>query len=250
MIFKKGKTMIHLVICDDDRDFALRLKTELEKLLAERSMSARILAFASAEEIGQETLADCEIAFLDIDFAGKRYNGIDIARRMRRSGSEAVIVFVSNFVEYAPEGYEVQAFRYLLKDELPRKLAACLDQILEQQRTRKMTFRIQSEGEQISLALSEVLYLESMGHTLLYHVLQKGFAPDRVYSCYGAIGKMEEELAQRGFLRTQKSYLVNMAHIRKFNSRELLLSNGVSLPVSDKSYAACKRQYLLWRGKQ
>ena len=250
MIFKKGKTMIHLVICDDDRDFALRLKTELEKLLAERSMSARILAFASAEEIGQETLADCEIAFLDIDFAGKRYNGIDIARRMRRSGSEAVIVFVSNFVEYAPEGYEVQAFRYLLKDELPRKLAACLDQILEQQRTRKMTFRIQSEGEQISLALSEVLYLESMGHTLLYHVLQKGFAPDRVYSCYGAIGKMEEELAQRGFLRTQKSYLVNMAHIKSFNSRELVLSHGVSLPVGSKSYAACKRSYLLWRGRQ
>ena len=61
---------------------------------------------------------------------------------------------------------------------------------------------------------------------------------------------MEEELAQRGFLRTQKSYLVNMAHIRRFNSRELLISNGVSLPVSDKSYAVCKRQYLLWRGKQ
>ena len=217
--------MIHLVICDDNRDFALRLKTELEKLLADRSMPARILAFTSAEEIGQETLADCEIAFLDI-------------------------VFVSNFVEYAPEGYEVQAFRYLLKDELPRKLTACLDQVLEQLRTKKTAVRIQSDGEQISLALADVLYLESMGHTLLYHVLQKGFVPDRVYSCYGAIGKMEEELAQRGFLRTQKSYLVNMAHIRRFNSRELLLSNGVSLPVSDKSYAVCKRQYLLWRGKQ
>ena len=32
--------MIHLVICDDNRDFAWRLKTELEKLLADRSNTA------------------------------------------------------------------------------------------------------------------------------------------------------------------------------------------------------------------
>lgn len=97
--------------------------------------------------------------------------------------------------------------------------------------------------------MRDIVYLESMGHSLIYHVRCKGYEPDRTYSCYGAIGKMEEELAGIGFLRTQKSYLVNMAHIRKLSSQELLLSNGVRLPVSAKNYADCKRQYLLWRGK-
>lgn len=241
--------MIQILICDDDRAFALRLKESVEALLEEKRTAAKVSVFCSAEEIGGETLSGCDVAFLDIDFTGKEYNGLDIARRIRANGSDAVIVFVTNYVEYAPEGYEVRAFRYLLKEELPRKLEDCLWQILEQLRTEKSDIKIQVEGEQISLPIRDIVYLESMGHTLTFHVRCKGYEPDRSYSCYGAIGKMEKELSARGFLRCHKSYLVNMAHIRKLNSAQVLLSNGVSLPVSSRGYADCKRQYLLWRGR-
>ena len=241
--------MIHVLICDDDRAFALRLKESVEAILEEKRTAAKVSVFCSAEEIGGETLSSCDAAFLDIDFAGKEYNGLDIARRIRSLRNDAVIVFVTNFVEYAPEGYEVQAFRYLLKDELPRKLEGCLGEILRQLRTEKSDIKIQVEGEQISLPVRDIIYLESMGHTLIFHVRCKGYEPDRTYSCYGAIGKMEAELSARGFLRSQKSYLVNMAHIKKLNSAQVLLSNGVSLPVSSRGYADCKRQYLLWRGR-
>ena len=60
---------------------------------------------------------------------------------------------------------------------------------------------------------------------------------------------LRRPLAGRGFLRIQKSYLVNMAHIKKLSSVQVLLSNGVSLPVSSRGYADCKRQYLLWKGR-
>ena len=241
--------MISIVICDDDAAFAQRLKAAVETILERGKTAARIHAFSSAEEIGQETLADCDVAFFDIDFAEKSYNGLDVARRLRALRDDAVIVFVTNYVEYAPEGYELRAFRYLLKDELAQKLPSCVEQALEALQRERSELKILIDGEQIALGVRDIVYLESMGHSLIYHVRCKGYEPDRTYSCYGAIGKMEEELAGNGFLRTQKSYLVNMAHIRKLSSQELLLSNGVCLPVSAKNYADCKRQYLLWRGK-
>ena len=37
--------------------------------------------------------------------------------------------------------------------------------------------------------------------------------------------------------------------IKKLSSAQVLLSNGVSLPVSSRGYADCKRQYLLWKGR-
>ena len=239
-----------ILICDDDRDFARGLKTSVEEILEKKHIAGKVSLFHAAEEIGGETLTGFDLAFLDIDFAGKAYNGLDIARRIREKGADTVIVFVTNYLEYAPVGYEVRAFRYLLKEELPKKLEDCLEQARGQMRKEKSDIRIQVEGEEITLMLRDVLYVESMGHSLIFHARCRGYDPDRSYSCYGAIGKMEEELSPRGFLRTQKSYLVNMAHIKSFNSRELVLSNGVSLPVGSKSYAACKRSYLLWRGKQ
>ena len=242
--------MIHVLICDDDAAFAARLKGAVETILESGGAACRIAVFSAAEEIGRETLSLCDIALLDIDFAGKEYNGLDIARRLRAERSDAVIVFVTNYVEYAPEGYEVRAFRYLLKEEIERKLPGCVAQALEQLRREKSDVKILSEGETIALALRDILFVESMGHTLLYHVRYRGCVPDRSYSCYGAISRAEEELAPRGFLRVQKSFLVNMAHIRRLSSAELLLDDGRSLPVSAKNYAACRRQYLLWRGRQ
>ena len=67
-----------------------------------------------------KNIAQYGILFLDIDL-GKE-SGIDLARKMRKMNPEAVLIFVTNFSEYAPEGYEVDAFRYLAKSELEKKL--------------------------------------------------------------------------------------------------------------------------------
>ena len=44
--------MIHVLICDDDRAFALRLKESVEALLEEKRTAAKVSVFCSAEEIG------------------------------------------------------------------------------------------------------------------------------------------------------------------------------------------------------
>ena len=61
---------------------------------------------------------------------------------------------------------------------------------------------------------------------------------------------MANQLKTVGFLRIQKSYLVNMAHIRKLNYDKVLLDTGEILPVSQKNYAQIKSDYLNWRSKQ
>lgn len=71
-------------------------------------------------------------------------------------------------------------------------------------------------------------------------------APDRFY------GKMEDlaaELEGDGFLRIQKSYLVNMAYIKKFNYDRVVLFDGKELSVSQKRYSQMKVQYLSWKNK-
>ena len=52
--------MIHTLICDDDKVFALRLKASLEALLEEKRIAGKVSVFGAAEEIGGETLASCD----------------------------------------------------------------------------------------------------------------------------------------------------------------------------------------------
>ena len=120
--------MHSIVICDDDKKFGQKLLSEVRTVLTQSNKQAKIHLFTALEEIPKQTLQDCDIAFLDIDFTQENYTGIDIARRLRSLNDSAVIIFVTNFPEYAPEGYEVHAFRYLLKSDLSKKLPSYLQQ--------------------------------------------------------------------------------------------------------------------------
>lgn len=235
--------MVRIIICDDNRDFLDRLCGDMESALDGLNAKAKVYPYTQMESIPDSILSGCDIAFLDIDFEGKRYTGLDIARKIRAARRDAVIIFVTNYIEYAPEGYEVNAFRYVLKSDIQKKLPAYLPDALAQLRTERETMKIQNGGEQSHIPLSDILYMESQQHTVIIHTSQKE------YRCYNSLTALEEELETKGFLRIHNSYLVNMAHLTKYSSTEAVLSDGTSLRVSARSYAVQKQKYLLWKGR-
>lgn len=241
--------MLKILICDDNAAFARQLAAQVRQLLQERGRQAQIHTHQYAEEIPTDLLERCDIAFLDVDFSGKNYTGIDIARQLRQKRREAVILFVTNFPEYAPEGYEVQAFRYLLKSAVPEKLAGYLAQALEQLESVSQKLTVNLDRETIRVPIQDILYIESQLHEVVLYRLDPDKNAVRTLRFYASISSLEENLASQGFLRIHKSYLVNMRHLRKFQCREAELTDGTKLRVSEKNYAQQKKQYLLWKGR-
>lgn len=208
-------------------------------------MRYKIYAYTDAETISKQIMASCDIALLDIDFGKSDQNGMDLARKLRTLRADAVIIFITNYIEYAPEGYEVQAFRYLLKRQLDTELAHCIELAVKHMKVHTETFRIQISGEILNLPLEDILYFEVQQHTVTLFV-QK--AQVMSYRFNTSLSDIEVQLENKGFLRIHKSYLVNMRYLRKFQCREALLSNGITLRVSEKSYAQNKQKYLRWKG--
>ena len=242
--------MIQIVLCDDNQDFLTSLRTNIRTVLDAHGIDAILHIFENAESIPEHILASADIFFLDIDFGGKEYTGIDIARNIRQFQRDSIIVFVTNYIEYAPEGYEVQAFRYCLKNEINLKLEQYLLQTISKLNSGKETMQINISGETISVALADILYIESQGHAAVIHALKPGSQTDKTYKFSATLTSLEERLGERGFLRIQKSYLANMRRMKRFGCSEAVFDNGAVLPVSEKNYAQQKKQYLLWKGRQ
>lgn len=248
---ERGSPVIRVIICDDDEVFLEKLRNSIESALQSMNVSAKIHTYSRMEDIGQPILASCDIAFLDIDFAHTRYNGLDIARKLRVERKDAIIIFVTNFIEYAPEGYEVQAFRYVLKLDVESKLKDYLQQAVAQLQSVCETLKIKVNGEIIDIPLASILYIESQLRMVLIHVRKDSSGKSiKTYSCYAALSEMEKQLEPQGFLRIQKSYLVNMEHLRRFQCKEATLDNGMTLRVSEQNYAEQKQKYLFWKGMQ
>lgn len=241
--------MLNILICDDDTNMLAAIRAIVESVLKEAGERGRIYALSDAATISDQILSGCDIALLDIDFDGAAYTGMDIARRIRELGADTVILFVTNFIEYAPAGYEVRAFRYILKRDLDADLEAALPLALKQ--LNQETLPIQVNGEIIKIPLEDILYLEVQQHNVT--VVTRTVLPDhkqREYDFYGSLSDLEQKLEPLGFLRIHKSYLVNMKHLKKFQCREATLDNGMTLRVGEKSYAENKQKFLLWKGWQ
>jgi DNA-binding LytR/AlgR family response regulator len=226
------------------------MRERVRAIMKQHNIDASVFCAECAATIPVQYIENCNIAFLDIDFAGTSYNGIDLAKRVRQTQHDAVIIFVTNYIEYAPEGYELQAFRYVLKKDIDKKLPLYLLQAIEKNQTVQQTMQINISGETHTLALAEVVYFESQGHTVIIHVQKAGYKSEKTYRFYSTMSKLEGDLENKGFLRIQKGYLVNIAHLHRLQCQGATLNNGTVLPVSEKNYSELKKKYLIWKGKR
>ena len=236
-----GQGNVKILLCDDDPVFLQELQSEVERTFAKMNRKAAITAFDSPAIIPPELLAACDMAFFDIDFEAEEQNGIDVARTLRQVNCRALIFFVTNYIDYAPAGYEVQAFRYILKRDMGEVLERYILHAMENMAEGREYLRLRDREAAIDLPFEEITYLEVLDHYVSIH------AGERSYTLGTTLSSLEQELEAHGFLRVHKSYLVNMHCIYKFSSRECVLTDGTVLATSAKNYAQQKQKYLMWK---
>ena len=136
--------MIHIGLCDDDKASLKIISTYLQKFMNEFEKEVRITLFTNGEEIirylDEEKRLD--IAFLDIDMAGK--NGIQTAYELKKRNRQLIIAFLTGHAEYALEAFEVEAAGYLVKPVNERKLKRLLVKSLKEAAAEQSRMKLSS----------------------------------------------------------------------------------------------------------
>lgn len=241
----KVESKMNIALCDDNAVFMEELYSAIEQCCARRDWMLSCTRYQQPSAILDADLTSVQVLFLDVDMPG--INGLQVAHQLRSRYPELIIVFVTGFLEYAPAGYNVDAFRYLLKDHLGKTLAACLDDIWEKLYISQESIRIRQLDHMVRVRLRDILYFEGTPnrHVLLHSTA----APGGPIECIGNLSDFDSGLSEKGFLRIQKSFLVNMWHIDDIRNYTAMLDNGETLKVSRSNYAKICAQYVLWEGQ-
>ncbi len=212
---------MRIAVCDDE----LRCRRQLMDALYSVSKSLDVMV--SAFEDGAELLRGFEespydLVFLDIEMPGM--DGITVARQLREMSKEAAIVFLTAHIEYALEGYEVNALRYLTKPAQPEKLREIIDHVAAKAQAQRSIW-IKTDSEDVRLPLSEILYFEAQNQNVRIRTLRQEYTVRHNISDY------EKELAADGFFRVHRGYLVSLRQISSLGKGEVVLGD-IRVPVS------------------
>ncbi len=179
-----------------------------------------------------------DLVFLDIEMP--EIDGISLARKLRDLSRDVPIVFLTSHIEYALEGYEVNALRYLTKPIQAEKLQELLGYVMDRMQAQRTLWLKTDMGEERVL-LKEILYLEAQNQNIVIRTT------DREYTVRYNLGEYEKELSQDGFFRIHRGYLVSLRHVKSLGKHEVTLSENTVLPVSrtkEKSLKEAIFQYI------
>lgn len=234
---------MQLAICDDDRTFLEGFRAQVEAL----GLTRRIDCFASQERFlaALEDGAQYDAVLLDIDWK-QEMTGMDLAEQLFRRSPQTKIVYVTGYSDRFSQriflqnanlsGYLVKPVdRELLRANLEKAAAA-----MREADTPALTVSV--GGRPVSIPHREIVYLESLGHTVRIHTSSE------LITVYERLDQLALRLAE-GFLRCHKSFLVNMRRIRRFQGQNVLLDTGAVIPVSRSRCTGAKADYVRYMGK-
>lgn len=119
---------MHILVCDDDAVFAAQMDEYISEWFRAREIQVQSTVCTSGEQLlATPELERYQLAFLDVDL--KTTDGIALGRRLRQVAPDIVLVYISAYLEFAPQGYTVNAYRYLLKRDIAAQLPSCLEDI-------------------------------------------------------------------------------------------------------------------------
>ncbi len=223
--------MLLVAVCDDDPAQVQYLTALASCWANQREITLCVQPYTTAEAFYFDWSSGVvfDILLLDIQMPGM--DGVALARRLRQSGGQLVIIFITAFNDCMDQGYEVDALHYLLKPVNEKKLFATLNRALESLDRQRRTVVLEIDGALEQIPIDEILYLEALSHTVMLYTIRKSYALRQ------PMRQLEVDLGE-GFFRCHRSYLVALRYIRRITRDTVLLENGQSLPLSRKRYEA------------
>ncbi|MCO4270882.1 two-component system response regulator RgaR [Clostridioides difficile] len=216
--------MFRVVICDDEKIQRSILKEFTEKLLSERCLNYQILEFSCGEDLISKYPEKIDIIFLDIQM--KDINGIEVAKKIRKFDEKVEIIFTTAFSEYAPQGYEVRAYRYLVKpieySNFAMGVNLCIDNL---QRKKERYIVLNSKKGFNRILIDSILYVETVKRDLVVHTI------GRDYKANMSMKQAEKSLCENGFFRCHTSFIVNLRRIEDLRDNMITI-NEQFIPIS------------------
>ena len=215
-------------VCDDEK---IQVKVNglyIKEIAVRNNWDITMVPFTTGRAV-LEFLAKnkMDVLFLDIDLGNE--SGISIAEKIAVRYPEVVVIFITGHREFANDAFDVDAMGYIVKPVDEKKMERVLKKTLvhvEAMRSRKPSesLVITVENLKKKILQNDILYIERQQAKSVI------FLKGKEFGVYETITSLAERLTN-DFIRISQSYIVNKAFIAGIKGNNVLLKNGMDIPI-------------------
>lgn len=226
---------MHIAIIEDKLTEAKTLKNQILRIADDSFTVSDIDLYSSATQFLNEgryydlMLIDCLLP--DI-------SGVELAKTIRQTNQATAFIFTTAYMEYAAEGYETNAIRYLLKpisDEKLREALICFTKKAEPDGMIELSGTIRNASY---VKKTSIMYVEYVGRKVIVRLKDGSVESNKSMKAF------ESELGSDFFFRTSPRFLVNFKHISGKKDSILIMPNGEHVTISRRNLMPFNQAYI------
>lgn len=236
--------MLKIALLDDEKECLELVKTITYKYMQSNGIEYDLREYTRTQDLFYDLEENeyFDIYLLDVELP--EFPGLQAARKIREKYMDSFIIYITNYTEYAIEAFEVNAYRYIPKCCLKEKLTEAYKALYEQILQREEKFYTIIKTHQVEkIPYHEIYYLTKDGK---YVVITHKRGESKVRKTLETV--MDELDNRKQFIYTDKSFVVNLIHIMSLGDNQIILRNGVAVPVSRPRLEQVKQDIMeYWR---
>ncbi len=227
--------------CEDESAQAKAFAIKIDQWAKNKNIEVHADLFESAEEYLFKAEQNAyDVIFLDISMRGQ--NGMELARQIREKEKDVILVFVTSDASYVFDGYEVGAYRYLMKPLDEEKLWEILDYARTQKEVEEENYiLVKKDSQSVRVNLKDIIYIEAQKHYV--NLCMENKESINIKTAFTELLQETQEKSDTIFL-THRSYAVNIEKVVRIGRTECVLSDSSVIPVSRSFYKEVNEAFI------
>ena len=230
---------MRIAIVDDIASERTLLHARLQQQLVKRGVHADLAEFENGEfflKAAKER--SFAVLFLDIYMDGA--NGVEIARELRKSDPDCLLIFTTTSTDHALEGFRVRALHYLVKPYNEKEISTLLDEILSRIPDSGKYIDVKVNGSNIQIPFKNIIYAEHFSHMIHIHTTGgKEMLTRQSFEAFTASLKMDSR-----FYSCNRGIVINLEHAVDFDGSMFLMDDDNNIPVSRKLLKNARQTFM------
>ena len=216
--------MIKIAIVEDSEGDAKTLSDYCRRYADEKGKQFDLELFDNGFDFVTSNNLDYDIIMLDIKMP--YMNGMQTAQKIREANENVCIIFVTNMQQYAIHGYDVNATDFIVRPVKYNMFSFTFDRVMSiLKRNRGQTIVIKTNRMLKYMKLSDILYIESQQHKLIYHTVEGDF------EAWGPLKEVREIIKSRDFALCNSGCFVNLRYVEEVDNSSVTIM-GTKLVIS------------------
>lgn len=202
-----------IAICDDETVFRRDLYHICLNYITKRNIRCEILEFSSGEQL-LSYKGQIDLLLLDVKMDG--IDGISVKERLEDEKEDVNIIFITGHAEVMPKAFGRRVYGFLTKPVEKNRLYTLMNRVI---RDLEEHFFVEIGHKDTYINGKLILYIKVKDKYTLIRTLKEEYLVRKSLSEWEAI------LEGRGFYRAHRSFIVNLAHVKKVEDSVIMDNN-------------------------